>query len=123
VEDIKMTLKESYPNEWNELINKKVPKKDINKYLLNFVAKLVKEVKEGKREDTDIGDGWSMVINLDEKYYKLNPNVYGFLFRLGDYGTQDSLGTGTSEYGDMLYTLNEVEKELKIVLEKVAIKL
>jgi len=46
-----MTLKESYPKEWDDLINKKVPKKDINKYLLNFVAKLIKEVKEGKRED------------------------------------------------------------------------
>jgi|GEM_PF-2812647 len=117
-----MTLKESYPKEWDDLINKKVPKKDINKYLLNFVAKLIKEVKEGKREETDIGDGWSMVINIDEKYYKLNPEVYGFLFRLGDYGLQDSLGTGTSEYGDMLYTLDEVERELKVVSKKVAIK-
>ncbi|MEX0920907.1 MAG: hypothetical protein WDZ62_01460 [Candidatus Pacearchaeota archaeon] len=118
-----MTLQEAYPNEWDQLTNKKVAKKDINKYLLNFVARLVCESKEGRREDIDIGDGWSMVLSIDKRHYKLNPEVYGFLFRLGDYGMQDSLGYGTSDYGDMLYNISEVEPELKKVAKKLGIKL
>ena len=121
--DIKMTLQEMYPKEWNDIINKKVPKKRINEYLLKFVARLLREVKEGKRDEDDLGDGWSMVINMDEKYYKLRPDAYGFLFRLSDYGMQSIFGKGTSEYGNMLYTIEEVEKELKKVAKKLKIKL
>jgi len=114
---------ESYPKEREDLENKKVPKKDIDKYLLNFVARLIREVKAGKREEIDIGDGWSIVLDVDKKYYKLKPEVYGFLFRLGDYGMQDFLGYGTSDYGDMLYTVDEVETELHKVAKKLGIRL
>ena len=118
-----MTLQESYPKEWDDLINQKIPKKEIDEYLLRFVARLLREVKASKREDIDLGDGWSMVINMKEKRYKLNPAVYGFLFRLGDYGLEDTLGYGDSEYGEMLYTPEEVEKELKKVAKKLGIKI
>lgn len=118
-----LTLDKMYPKEWDEITNKKVPKKDIDKYLLNFVVRLVRESKEGKREDIDIGDGWHITLNVDREYYKLKPEVYGFLFRLGDYGMQDSLGYGTSDYGDMLYTIDEVEPELQKVAKKLGIDL
>ena len=96
-----MDLQEKYPVIGDDLMNKKVAKKDIDKYLLNFVARLVREVKTEKRENDDIGDGWSVLINIDEEYYQPNKDVYGFLFRLSDYGMQDSLGNGTIEYGDI----------------------
>ena len=55
-----MTLQEMYPKEWDELTNKKVPKKRIYEYLLKLVARLLREVKEGKRKDIDLGDGFSI---------------------------------------------------------------
>ena len=119
----KMSLQKSYPKEWEELINKKVPKEKIDEYLLKFVARLLKEIKENKRNEDDLGDGWSMVINRDKNYYTLNPDVYSFLFRLGDYGLQEIMGHGDSEYGEMLYSPIEVEIELIKVSRKLGIKL
>ena len=117
-----MSLPKSYPREWKDIENKKIPKKEINEYLLKFVARLLKEVKEGKREDIDLGDGFSIGI-MHAAAYKLNPEVYGFLFRLDDYGMQDFMGHGDSEYGEMLETPEEVERELKRVAKKLGIKL
>jgi len=119
----KMSLQKSYPKEWEELINEKVPKEKIDEYLLKFVARLLKEIKENKRNEDDLGDGWSMVINRDKNYYTLNPDVYSFLFRLGDYGLQEIMGHGDSEYGEMLYSPIEVEIELIKVSRKLGIKL
>lgn len=118
-----MTLENLYPKEWDEITNKKIPKKEINTYFLKFVAKLIREEKINKKTDTSVGDGWSMVINMDKHYYKLTSEIYGFLFRLGDYGMQEHLGHGTSEYGDMLYTLQEVEPELIKITGKFGLNL
>ncbi len=118
-----MTLKEAYPKEWDDLINEKVPKKEIDEYLLKFVARLLREVKAGKRKDVDLGDGWSMVINMREDGYKLKPETYAFLFRLGDYGLEEIFGYGDSEYGEMLYNPKEIETELRKVAKKLKIKL
>ncbi|MBU2616133.1 MAG: hypothetical protein KKC19_03445 [Nanoarchaeota archaeon] len=118
-----MTLQEMYPKEWTDLTNQKVPKDEIDEYLLNFVSRLLREVKNGKREEDDLGDGWSMIINLKEGGYNLNPEVYSFLFRLGDYGLEETLGSGDSEYGKMLYSPEEVEIELKRVAKKLGINL
>ena len=116
---VKMSLQEMYPKEWNDLQNHRISKERIDEYLLKFVARLLKEVKTGKRNEDDLGDGWSMVINLKEEDYKLNPSVYSFLFRLGDYG----FGEGDSEYGKMLGSPEEVETELKKVANKLGIDL
>ena len=118
-----MALQKDYPKEWDDLINEKVPKNEIDEYLLKFVYKLLREVQIGKRKEDCLGDGWSMVINMREDGYKLNPNVYSFLFRLGDYGLKETLGQGDSEYGEMIYTPEEVECELKKVARKLKVNL
>ncbi len=118
-----MTLQEDYPKEWDDITNQKIPKNEIDKYFLRFVARLLTEVKAGKREEDSLGDGWSMVINMKEEGYKLNPDVYAFLFRLGDYGLEEVFGHGDSEYGEMLHTPEEVEEELKKAAKKLGIGL
>lgn len=117
------TLQEAYPKEWEDIINQKVPKNEIDEYLLKFVAKLLREVKAKKIEEDCLGDGWSIVINMKENSYRLNPDVYGFLFRLGDYGLEEVFGHGDSEYGEMIHSSEEVESELLKVAKKFGISL
>mgnify|MGYP001193421809 CR=1 FL=1 len=118
-----MTLQEMYPKEWKDLQNHKVPSGKIDEYLLKFVKKLLEEIKDKKRDEDDLGDGWSMVINLKEGEYNLNPSVYSFLFRLGDYGLEGGFSEGESEHGKMFNSPKEVEIELNKVAEKLGISL
>jgi len=120
---VKMNLQEMYPKEWNDLQNHRISKERIDEYLLKFVNRLLKEVKAGKRDNDDLGDGWSLVINLKEGEYNLNPLVYSFLFRLGDYGLEKGFSEGESEYGRMFNSPEEVETELKKVANKLGIDL
>ena len=117
-----MTLQEMYPKEWGELTNKKVPKKRIDEYLLKFVARLLREVKEGKREDIDLGDGFSIgkLAMKKESGYKLSPELNKLLEWLSDYRVE--FPDGATVWGAP-QTPEEVEKELKKVAKKLGIKL
>lgn len=118
-----MTLQEMYPEVWNDLKDHKISQERIDEYFLNFVNRLLREVKTGKRDEDDLGDGWSMVINLKEGEYTLNPLVYSFLFRLGDYGLEEGFSEGESEHGKMFNSPEEVESELINVAKKIGINL
>ena len=117
-----MTLQEAYPKEWDELTNKKVPKKRIDEYLLKFVARLLREVKEGKREDIDLGDGFSIgsLAMGKESGYKLSPELNDFLIQLDGYKIE--FPDGATVWGAP-QTPEEVEKELRKVSKKLGIKL
>ena len=117
-----MNLQEMYPKEWDDLTEQKVPKKEINEYLLRFVARLLREVKAGKRKDIDLGDGFSIgKFAMNEKSgYKLDKDLYDFLEDLGDY--QMDFGKGDNIGGGM-NSPEEVETELKEVAKKLRIKL
>jgi hypothetical protein len=116
-----MNLQEKYPRVWEDLMNKKVPKKEINEYLLKFVARLLKEVKENKRNEIDLGDGFSMgrFAMVPERGYQLSHFVENFLKELGNYGLEIS-GEKVESH---MNSPKEVEIELKKVSKKVGIML
>ena len=118
-----MTLQEMYPREWGDIQNHRIPSEEIDGYLLKFVKKLLSEVKAEKRDEDDLGDGWSMIMNLKKEDYNLNPLVYSFLFRLSDYGFEEFFGKGDSEHGKMFNSPEEVESELIKVAKKIGITL
>jgi len=117
-----MSLKEMYPKEWDDITSRKIPKKEINEYLLRFVARLLKEVKSGKRKDINLGDGFSIgKFTMNKKSgYHLDKDLYDFLEDLGDY--QMDLGEGDNLGGSM-NSPKEVESELKKVAKKLGINL
>ena len=109
-----------YPKEWDELKYNKVPKRSIDGYLLNFVAKILKEVKAGTRNHMDLGDGFSIgVVHGEGNGYKLNPALRDFLMKLSDYNLEFEDG---SKGGDF-ETPEEVEIELRKLAKKLEIKL
>ena len=118
---VKMSLKELYPKEWEEITQGKVPRDEINKYLLKFVARLLKEVKEGKREEIDLGDGFSIgkFAMVDESKYSISPDLANFLNELGKYHVEILGG----EVESSMNSIEEVELELKEVAKKLRITL
>ncbi len=116
------TLKEAYPKEWEDLTKGKVPKKEIDEYLLRFVARLLREVKAGKRKDIDLGDGSSIgsLAMTKEGRYKLRSELDVFLMKLDGYKIEfpnKSTIWGSPE------TPKEIETELRKVAKKLKIKL
>ncbi len=108
-----MPLQNSYPKEWKEIRNKEVPHKKINEYIINFVRRLIGEVKEGTRDHIDLGDGFGMgLVQSEGSGYKLNPILREFLIELSDYNGE---GWGSPQ------TPEEVEIRLKKVIEKMNI--
>jgi hypothetical protein len=115
------TLQEAYPIEWEEITLKKVPKKEIDEYLLKFVAKLLREVREGKREEIDLGDGFAIgkFAMGEESSYKLSPELEEFLIKLGNYKVEFPNG---KEVWTDLNSIKEVETELKKIARKLDIE-
>ena len=113
-------LHTSYPKEWEEIEREEIPKKKIDEYFLRFIARLLKEVKKGEREDIDLGDAAGMgLVHAQNKGYKFNHFLYDFLVELGDY--QIVLPGGF--VGGGVDTPEEVETELKKVAKKLKISL
>lgn len=115
-----MSLQESYPAEWEEIKSKKVSKNEIDKYLLNFEARLLKEVKKGKRNQIDLGDGFGIgIMHAEGNGYKLNPLLHNFLTELSDYNVEID---GKKGWGS-LQKPKEVEIKLKSIAKKIGLKI
>ncbi len=110
------TVEDSFPEVWKAIENKEILQSKINEYFLNVLLDIIKDVKEGKRDEMDIGDIFGLAIQhaSASKGYKFNPKVEDFFFELGTYKS-DPFESG--EY-DPNETLENVEKRTrKILLE------
>src|SRR6056297_2073782 len=112
-----MELPKEYPEIWKKIENKEIPQKDIDETLLKFVEKQIKEAREGKRKDMDVGDAFGVGIQhaMAGKGYKFSEEVEDFLYELGEY----KVYIGQPEFK----SLEEVEKELKRISKKLGIGL
>jgi len=114
-----MTLQKDYPEIWKAIENQKIPRKEIDQVLLNFILKLCREIKEGSRDELDIGDAFGMGIqNAETAGYKLSPKVEEFLLELGDYKSDPS---ETGKY-DLSDNLANVESRAKSLLQGIGDK-
>jgi len=108
-----MNLQEEYPKMWKAIEDEEIPEKDIDSFLLIFVLKLCQEIKEGKRDELDIGDAFGIGIQHAKTVgYSLSPEVEELLFDLGNYKSDPS------ETGDYIESDNiqEVESRTKRIL-------
>lgn len=114
-----MTLQEDYPELWNKIEKKEIPKNKIDEILLKFVSKQIKEARESKRSDLDIGDAFGIGIQHGIiNGYKFSSEVEDFLYELGEYKVEiaeRNVGTMNS--------LDEVERKLKEIAETLKINL
>lgn len=100
-------INEKYP-ETLELINQQKKGSNIDWIALDFLKKQIKEIKEGKRKDTDIGDAFGIFIqnkNIGKKSF--SEKVKELLFNLGDYQVEIN-----NHFVTDLNSIKDVEKEL-----------
>ena len=120
-----MNLQEEFPEIWNLIINKKIPRNEIDKFLLEFHLKLLEEIKKGKRDPwsaISLNDFWQIVVSSG---YKLNPEVEDYILRLVDFDPENPKPYYEISYidapSDPVYSgnLENIEKRAKELLVKI----
>ncbi len=66
------------------LIKKQKKGSNIDKIILDFLKKQIKEIKAGKRNDLDIGDIFPIAV-ADTEGYRISDEIQDLIFELGDY--------------------------------------
>ena len=102
-----VTVEEEYPKSWNFIKNKKISQEKIENFFIDFIKRIVKEIKEGKKDDLDIGDAFQLYIFAVDKGYKFSKQLERFLINLGDYKLEHK-----GKYIMPLNSITEVESEL-----------
>lgn len=110
------TVEESFPDVWKAIEKKEIPQAEINGYLLNVLLGIIKDVKQGKRDEMDIGNIFGLAIqHARGEGYKLKPEVEDFFCELGSY-KGDPFETGEYDPND---TPEIVEKKAIKLLKKI----
>ena len=102
-----VTMDEDYPEEWKAIENKKIPQEEIEKFFIDFIKKILNEIKEGKREDLAMGDPFPLYAFACNKGYKFSKKLEKFLINLGDYKLKMH-----GEYAMPLNSIEDVESAL-----------
>ncbi len=103
---------EAFKEEYKEvfsLIKKQRKGSNIDKIILDFLKKQIKEIKAGKRNDLDIGDIFGIAIQHTERY-KVSEDVEWLIYELGEY----KIEVGHSK----LKGINDVEKIVNSIILK-----
>jgi len=108
-----MDLHKKYPEVWKAIENKEISQKDINVYLIRFLLDIIKEIKEGKRNELDVGDLFGIGIQHALGSYDLNPEVEDFFIELGDY----KIVSGELKL-DNVEKVEELARKLLVKLQK-----
>ena len=70
-------IDKEYPEEVSKVENKKILQKDINNFFIDFIKKQLRKIKEGEREDMDIGDVFPFYVMAANKGYKFDKDLLG----------------------------------------------
>ena len=98
-------------NEYPEVLNLlKQRKKGSNadKILLDFIKKQIREIKEGKKDELDVGDAFQIGNYAEEYGLKFSKKMADFLIELSDYKI---------EQAGRLMNIPAIQKELKKLME------
>jgi len=110
-----------FEKEYAEVLNeirKQKKGSNIDEIIINFLKKQIKEIREGKRNEMDIGDVFGIGIQLAEiEGYKLSEKVEELVYELGDYKVEIGGNVLIGELG--IKSIKDVEKEVKL-LEAIA---
>lgn len=82
------SLRDEFPEVWKNISSKKIPQKEINKFLLELQLKIIKEIEEGVMPSSFIytlNDLWALIVNAG---YKLNPEVEDYILDLTNFDTK-----------------------------------
>ena len=107
-----VTIDEEYPEEVSKVENKEILQKDITPFFIDFIKKQLRDIKEGKMEDMDIGDVFPLYAMAANKGYKFEKEMEEFIIKLGDYKLELH-----GKYATELNSIGDVEKEFNEVLK------
>ena len=107
-----VTIQEDYPEIVREIEEKRISPKEIDQFFIDFIKNQIQNIKEGKREDMDIGDVFPIYSIAINKGYRFNKKLEELIIKLGDYKLEIN-----GKYSTEMNSIVDVEKALEEILQ------
>ncbi|MCK5044011.1 hypothetical protein KAR52_03360 [Candidatus Pacearchaeota archaeon] len=101
-----------------DFLKKQKKGSNVDNIIINFLTKQIKEIKEGKRNELDIGDTFQIGLFAKDYGLKLSEKMFDLLIELSDYKVEINGKVLVGELG--IESIEDVEKELNKIKEKLS---